>query len=74
MFFVFQDDIWLVVEFREVILDCDLDIVIDLYEVVEMVSVYFGLVCVVVNLYWCYWIIIVQLVVVIEEWFFDGSG
>jgi predicted transcriptional regulator/transcriptional regulator with XRE-family HTH domain len=73
-FFASQDDTRLVAELREVTMDRDLDIEVDLPEVAEMVSAHPDLARAMVNLHRRYRITTAQLAAATEERFSDGSG
>ncbi len=73
-FFASQDDTRLVAELREVAMDRDLDIDVDLAEVAEMVSAHPKLAHAMVNLHRRYRITTAQLAAATEERFSDGSG
>ena len=73
-FFASQDDTRLVAELREVTMDRDLGIDVDLPELAEMVSDHPGLARAMVNLYRRYRITTAQLAAATEERFSDGSG
>ncbi|MBV9319177.1 MAG: acetate metabolism transcriptional regulator RamB [Mycobacterium sp.] len=73
-FFASQDDTRLVAELREVTMDRDLNIDVDLPEVAEMVSAHPGLARAMVNLHRRYRITTAQLAAATEERFSDGSG
>jgi XRE family transcriptional regulator, fatty acid utilization regulator len=73
-FFASQDDTRLVAELREVTMDRDLGIDVDMPEVAEMVSDHPGLARAMVNLHRRYRITTAQLAAATEERFSDGSG
>jgi len=73
-FFASQDDTRLVAELREVAMDRDLDIDVDLAEVAELVSAHPKLAHAMVNLHRRYRITRAQLAAATEERFSDGSG
>jgi predicted transcriptional regulator/plasmid maintenance system antidote protein VapI len=73
-FFASQDDTRLVAELREVTMDRDLGIDVDLPEVAEMVSAHPALARAMVNLHRRYRITTAQLAAATEERFSDGSG
>ncbi|MBV9352745.1 MAG: acetate metabolism transcriptional regulator RamB [Mycobacterium sp.] len=73
-FFASQDDTRLLAELREVTMDRDLNIDVDLPEVAEMVSAHPGLARAMVNLHRRYRITTAQLAAATEERFSDGSG
>jgi XRE family transcriptional regulator, fatty acid utilization regulator len=73
-FFAPQDDTRLVAELREVTLDRDLGIDVDLPEVADMVSTHPGLARAMVNLHRRYRITTGQLAAATEGRFSDGSG
>jgi predicted transcriptional regulator/transcriptional regulator with XRE-family HTH domain len=73
-FFASQDDTRLVAELREVTLDRDLDIDVDLAEVADMVGSHPALARAMVNLHRRYRITTTQLAAATEDRFTDGSG
>ena len=73
-FFASQDDTRLVAELREVTMDRDLDIEVDLPEVAEIVNGHPGFARAMVNLHRRYRITTAQLAAATEERFSDGSG
>jgi XRE family transcriptional regulator, fatty acid utilization regulator len=73
-FFASQDDTRLVAELREVTMDRDLDIDVDLSEVAEIVNGHPGFARAMVNLHRRYRITTAQLAAATEERFSDGSG
>ncbi len=73
-FFASQDDTRLVAELREVTMDRDLDIDVDVADVAEIVSGHPGLARAMVNLHRRYRITTAQLAAATEERFSDGSG
>lgn len=73
-FFASQDDTRLVAELREVTMDRDLDIDVDVTEVAELVSVHPKLARAMVNLHRRYRITTAQLAAATEERYTDGSG
>ncbi len=73
-FFAAQDDTRLVAELREVTVDHDLDIDIDLAEVADLVAAHPGVARAMVNLHRRYRLTTAQLAAATEERFSDGSG
>ncbi|EUA68858.1 helix-turn-helix family protein [Mycobacterium xenopi 4042] len=73
-FFASQDDTRLVAELREVMLDRDLNVDVDMTEVAEMVAAHPKLARAMVNLHRRYRITAAQLAAATEERYFDGSG
>lgn len=73
-FFASQDDTRLVAELREVALDRDLDIDVDVSEITEIVSAHPTLAKAMVNLHRRYRITTTQLADATEDRFTDGSG
>jgi predicted transcriptional regulator/plasmid maintenance system antidote protein VapI len=73
-FFASQDDTRLVAELREVTMDRDLDIDVDLSEVADMVNAHPTLAHAMVNLHRRYRITIAQLAAATEDRFSDGSS
>lgn len=73
-FFAAQDDTRLVAELREVTMDRDLGVDIDLPEIAEAVAAHPRLARAMVNLHRRYRITTAQLAAATEERFFDGSG
>src|ERR1700684_1106644 len=73
-FFASQDDTRLVAELREVTMDRDVDIDVDLAEVADMVAAHPGFARAMVNLHRRYRITTAQLAAATEERFFDGSS
>jgi len=73
-FFASQDDTRLVAELREVTLDRDLDVDVDLTEIAEMVSTHPAIARAMVNLHRRYRITTAQLAAATEDRFTDGSG
>jgi XRE family transcriptional regulator, fatty acid utilization regulator len=73
-FFASHDDTRLVAELREVTMDRDLGIDVDLPEVADMVGTHPGLARAMVNLHHRYRITTAQLAAATEERFSDGSG
>ena len=73
-FFASQDDTRLVAELREVTMDRDLDIDVDLPEIAELVSAHPALARAMVNLHRRYRITTAQLAAATEERFSNGSG
>jgi len=73
-FFASQDDTRLVAELREVTMDRDLDIDVDLAEVADMVGSHPALARAMVNLHRRYRLTTTQLAAATEDRFSDGSG
>ncbi|MCT7658572.1 acetate metabolism transcriptional regulator RamB [Mycobacterium deserti] len=73
-FFASQDDTRLVAELREVMLDRDLDIDIDLAEVADLVATHPNMARAMVNLHRRYQLAHTQLAAVTEDRFSGGSG
>ncbi|MGH3674370.1 MAG: acetate metabolism transcriptional regulator RamB [Mycobacterium sp.] len=73
-FFASQDDTRLVAELREVTLDRDLDIEVDLAEIADVVAAHPTLARAMVNLHRRYRITTTQLAAATEDRFTDGSG
>jgi predicted transcriptional regulator/transcriptional regulator with XRE-family HTH domain len=73
-FFASEDDTRLVAELREVTLDRDLDIDVDLAEVADMVGAHPTLARAMVNLHQRYRLTTTQLAAATEDRFSDGSG
>jgi predicted transcriptional regulator/plasmid maintenance system antidote protein VapI len=73
-FFASQDDTRLVAELREVTMDRDVDIDVDLTEVADMVSSHPTLARAMVNLHRRYRLTTTQLAAATEDRFSDGSG
>ena len=73
-FFASHDDTRLVAELREVAMDRDLDLNVDLTEVAELVSAHPKLARAMVNLHRRYRITTAQLAAATEERYSDGSG
>jgi XRE family transcriptional regulator, fatty acid utilization regulator len=73
-FFASQDDTRLVAELREVTMDRDLDVDIDLSEVADMVNAHPALAKAMVNLHRRYRITTAQLAAATEDRFADGSS
>jgi predicted transcriptional regulator/transcriptional regulator with XRE-family HTH domain len=73
-FFASQDDTRLVAELREVTMDRDVDIDVDLTEVADMVSSHPALARAMVNLHRRYRLTTTQLAAATEDRFSDGSG
>src|SRR5271155_2667106 len=73
-FFASHDDTRLVAELREVAMDRDLDIEVDMPEVAEIVNGHPGFARAMVNLHRRYRITTAQLAAATEERFSDGSG
>ena len=73
-FFASQDDTRLVAELREVTMDRDLDIDVDLAEVADIVSAHPTLARAMVNLHRRYRITTTQLAAATEDRYSDGSG
>jgi predicted transcriptional regulator/transcriptional regulator with XRE-family HTH domain len=73
-FFASQDDTRLVAELREVTMDRDVDIDVDLAEVADMVSSHPALARAMVNLHRRYRLTTTQLAAATEDRFSDGSG
>jgi predicted transcriptional regulator/transcriptional regulator with XRE-family HTH domain len=73
-FFASQDDTRLVAELREVTMDRDLDIDVDLPEVADIVNGHPGFARAMVNLHRRYRITTAQLAAATEERYSDGSG
>ena len=73
-FFASQDDTRLVAELREVTMDRDLDIDVDLPEIADVVASHPALARAMVNLHRRYRLTTTQLAAVTEDRFSDGSG
>ena len=73
-FFASQDDTRLVAELREVTLDRDLDIDVDMSEIAEFVGAHPAIARAMVNLYRRYRLTKTQLATATEDRFSDGSG
>ena len=73
-FFASQDDTRLVAEVREVIMDRDVDIDVDLAEVADMVASHPALARAMVNLHRRYRLTTTQLAAATEDRYSDGSG
>ena len=73
-FFASQDDTRLVAELREVTMDRDLDIDVDLPEVADMVGSHPALARAMVNLHRRYRLTTTQLAAATEDRYSDGSG
>ena len=73
-FFAPQDDTRLVAELREVTMDRDLDIDVDLAEVADIVSAHTTIARAMVNLHRRYRITTTQLAAATEDLYSDGSG
>src|SRR6201994_2025299 len=73
-FFASQDDTRLVAELREVTMDRDVDIEVDLAEVADMVAAHPTLARAMVNLHRRYRLTTTQLAAATEDRFADGSG
>lgn len=73
-FFASQDDTRLVAELREVTLDRDLDIDVELSEIADMVTAHPNLARAIVNLHRRYQLANTQLAAATEDRFSDGSG
>jgi XRE family transcriptional regulator, fatty acid utilization regulator len=73
-FFASQDDTRLVAELREVTMDRDLDVDVDLTEVADMVNAHPKLARAIVNLHRRYRITTAQLAAATEDRFLDGSS
>jgi XRE family transcriptional regulator, fatty acid utilization regulator len=73
-FFASQDDTRLVAELREVAMDRDLDIDVDLAEIADMVGAHPALARAMVNLHRRYQLTTMQLAAATEDRYSDGSG
>jgi predicted transcriptional regulator/transcriptional regulator with XRE-family HTH domain len=73
-FFASEDDTRLIAELREVMLDRDLDVDVDLAEVADLVGAHPALARAMVNLHQRYRLATTQLAAATEDRFSDGSG